>query len=152
MDKIDIRDLRVGNLIYHKDCPIPLQVSGVKDGEVYLKHSFAHNRTVGFVRQDRPSVCNIDEIKPIPLTKEILEKNDFKEGRFGVYFHRLVDGNDYVYLNDIFTELEYKNVCHNYDDPDEVNYGSNMEFPKPLELHQLQNILRDLGIDKEITI
>jgi len=154
MEKIDIRDLRVGNWIYHKDCPIPLQVSGVKNNEVYLKHSFEHNRTIGFIRQDRPSACNIDEIKPIPLTKEVLEKNGFKfkEGRFGLYSYRLVDGNDEVYLNSTFTELEYQNVCHNYDDPDEVNYSSNMEFPKPLELYQLQNLLRDFGIEKEIII
>ena len=138
MYKIDIKDLRIGNLIYHKDCHIPLQISGVKDGEVYLKHSFAHNRTVGFVRQDRPSVCSIDEIKPIPLTKEILEKNGF-----------IRYGTNYTLVEYNFSLGNPSNPSRYYD-----NYfvlvdrrGVNVKY-----VHQLQNILRDAGIEKEITI
>lgn len=142
MDKIDIRDLRVGNWVYY-------------DPNVFIEDEYEPTKEIEISQIESGEDIDLiieDCYAPIPLTKEILEKNGFKEGRFGVYSYRLVDGNDYVYLNDIFTELEYENVCHNYDDPDEVNYGSNMEFPKPLELHQLQNILRDLGIEKEITI
>lgn len=135
MDKIDIRDLRIDNWIYHKDCPIPLQVSGVKDGEVYLKHSFAHNRTVGFVRHDRPSVCSIDEIKPIPLTEEILIQNGFPEDKWYGSFPEDKNGLLYIVLsfNKIFWEF---NDCR-------------IELKS---VHQLQNTLRDLGIVKEISI
>ena len=148
MDKIDLRDLRIDNWIYHKDCPIPLQVSGVKDDEVYLKHSFAHNRTVGFVRQDRPSVCNIDEIKPIPLTKEILEKN------FEVTYNgsRIYEESDCRFY--LIPLSDGKSV------PAFLSPGNGIPFLKIADVHyvrcyyvhQLQNILRDLGIDKEIIL
>ena len=135
MDKIDIRDLRVGNWIYHKDCPISLQVSGVKDSEVCLKHSFEHNRTVGFVRQDRPSACNIDEIKPIPLTEEILIKNGFPEDEWHGSFPEDKNGLLYIVLssNKIFWEFD--------------NYRIKLK-----SVHQLQNILRDLEIEKDIVL
>lgn len=138
MDKIDIRDLRVGNWIYHKDCPIPLQVSGVKDNEVYLKHSFEHNRTIGFMRQDRPSACNIDEIKPIPLENEILKKN-FK--RYDMDFE--ISDNLYISWNK--SKEGYKLFTLD-------NLDNNIHLVYLNYVHQLQNLLRDFGIDKEIII
>ncbi len=136
MDKIDLRDLRIDNWIYHKDCPIPLQVSGFNGNEVYLKHSFEHNRTVGFVRQDRPSVCSIDDIRLVPLSEEILIKNGFPEdacdGRFPedtyglLYMAISYDNRIFFDCNDCRIEIKY--------------------------VHQLQNILRDFGIEKEISI
>lgn len=142
---IDIRDLRVGNWlsVHHPTMP----AENIQISADWIRTIEQINN--GLIKEDSPLFRIVE---PIPLTEEILIKNGFKEGRFGLYSYRLVDGNDKVYLNSTFTELEYTNVCHNYDDPDEVNYGSNMEFPKPLELHQLQNILRDLGIEKEIII
>ena len=135
MGKIDIRDLRVGDWIYHKDCPIPLQVSGVKDNEVYLKHSFEHNRTIGFIRKDRPSVCSIDEIRPIPLTEKILEKNGFvyDDLPMSQYFEQY--GLQLYYGGNGFR----------------INCGVNSSLVID-SVHQLQNILRDTGIEKEITI
>ena len=134
MDKIDIRDLRVENWIYYKDCPIPLQVSGVKDNEVYLRHSFIHNRTVGFVRQDRPSECSIDVIKPIPLTSDIYDQvNDD---------HVILLWDDKKYEETGETWYEF-NICNM---PDKT-VCINIQY-----VHQLQNLLRDLGIEKEITI
>lgn len=147
MEKIDIRDLRVGDwlLVHHPTMP----AESIQISADWIRTIEQINN--GLIKEDSPLFRIVE---PIPLTKEILEKTGFKfkKNGFGLYSYRLVDGNDKVYLNGTFTELEYTNVCRNYDDPDEVNYGSNMEFPKPLELHQLQNILRDLGIEKEIII
>ncbi len=140
---INIRDLRVRNWVYSSFSETPCKVTEIRLDE----SGYGVCRVTGV-----DGYKDVASLSPIPLTKEILEGNGFKEGRFGFYSYRLVDGNNYVYLNGTFTELEYKNVCYNYDDPDEVNYGSDMEFPKPLELHQLQNILRDLGIGKEIKV
>lgn len=140
MDKINARDLRVGNWVHCITDNANHRIDSY--GIVYGNPWYIYDGKINI----------LSDIEPIPITKEILEKNGFKEGRFGLYSYRLVDGDDKVYLNGTFTELEYTNVCHNYDDPDEVNYGSNMEFPKPLELHQLQNILQDLGVEKEINV
>lgn len=144
MNKIDIRDLRIDNWIYHKDCSIPLQISGLKDDEVYLKHSFTHNRTVGFVRQDRPSVCSIDEINPIPLTKEILEKNGFKYEEFPEFA-----------VNEITETTEITITYHSGSDTifigiSEPNF--NLTSSLVLYVHEMQNLLRDARIEKEITI
>lgn len=150
MNKIDIRDLRVGDwVMIHPWDETPWEPQKITDINF---HSWEGTDFCDSVGGDVWDELSLDDIKPIHLTKEILEKNGFKEGRFGFYSYRLVDGSDKVYLNSTFTELEYENVCHNYDDPDEVNYSSSMEFPKPLELHQLQNILRDLGLEKQLTI
>jgi hypothetical protein len=149
MDKIGIRDLRIDNWIYHKDCPIPLQVSGIKD-EVYLKHSFEHNRTVGFVRRDRPSACSIDEIKPIPLTAEILEKNDFKLRNRYIWERK--DNYCCVKLN-IAPKIEIEGEI--LGEPpillqiDGATFSLNIIVEY---VHELQNALRLCGIEKEIII
>ena len=49
-------------------------------------------------------------------------------------------------------DIEYLNIIHNYEDPDEVNYGHSFEFPRIIAVHELQHILRLCGIEKEIEL
>lgn len=148
MDKIDIRDLRIDNWIYHKDCPIPLQVSGFNGNEVYLKHSFEHNRTVGFVRQDRPSVCSIDDIRLVPLTPEILEKNRWKKQPLSFTSKETCLG----IWRDSKSDTTIKQFFIDRDSSIFVLIGHFSKVGNIKYVHQLQNILIDLGVEKEINI
>lgn len=76
-----------------------------------------------------------DEIEPIPLTPEILEKNGFEE--FDGW--RILDMDD-VEIRWIGTILEISG-----------SHG-NMELPNVQCVHELQHTLRLCGIDKEIVV
>lgn len=125
MDKIDVRDLRVGNWVYYNpnvfiedeyEPPKEIEISQIKSGEdieLIIENCFL----------------------PIPLTEEILIKNGFPEDEWHGSFPEDKNGLLYIVLssNKIFWEF---NDCR-------------IELKS---VHQLQNILRDLGIEKEITI
>lgn len=147
MNKIDIRDLRVNDWIYHKDCPIPLQVSGLKDNEVYLKHSFEYNRTVGFIRQDRHSMCSIDKIMPIPLTPDMLLTNYFELQELGGEKISIWTGFGEDNCHDVEVEFEgIKPVYLKIIGPVYLT-TTDIEY-----LHHLQHFLKDCKTDIEITI
>ncbi len=76
-----------------------------------------------------------DQIKPIPITPEILEKNGFEE--FDGW--RILDMDD-VEIRWIGTILEISG-----------SHG-NMELPNVQCVHEMQHALRLAGIDKEIII
>lgn len=77
----------------------------------------------------------IAEITPIPLTEEILIKNGFPEDAWHGSFPEDNDGLLYIVLSfdKIFWEFN----------------GCRIELKS---VHQLQHILRDLGIEKEIEL
>lgn len=79
--------------------------------------------------------CQISKIEPIPLTEEILIKNGFTEDEWHGSFPEDKDGLLYIVLsfNKIFWEF---NDCR-------------IELKS---VHQLQHILRDLEIEKEIAL
>lgn len=71
----------IGDWVYSKSVPsIPLQVSGVKDNVVYLKHSciwdFDEKK---YKREERPTCVDSSDIEFIHLAPEILEKNRFEK-------------------------------------------------------------------------
>ncbi len=82
-------------------------------------------------------ICEFDEIEPIPLTPEILEKNGFEKDEFSLFMYPLIDGvvrfdeHQYgLYCNILRPFSRYDAVC---------NY-----------FHQLQHAFKLCGIDKEI--
>lgn len=82
---------------------------------------------------------SLDQIKPIPLTKEILENNGFISDEYSLYYLPIDEGtvrfseHQYGwYCNILCAYQKYEGVC---------NY-----------VHQLQHALRLCGIKKEIEL
>lgn len=93
------------------------------------------------------SVWN-DNIKPIPITKELLEKNGFNKGD-------IIELEDEIYCVELFN-IHYDNeerkfwVCNFF----ESEYGT-WEISHLFQIkhaHELQHALRLCGIDKEIVL
>lgn len=78
-----------------------------------------------------------DEIKPIPLTPEILEKNGWKKGGYGFY------------IKDNFPFLIYKDVDSFNVKIDEFKEDT---FIKLSYCHQLQHLFFGLGINHEMEV
>lgn len=101
-----------------------------------LQHFFAvfARLSKGFVSVD-PS-----DLKPIPLTPEILERNGFEK----VQNLLVLQWENGVYPSMIFVEYNPENYCL---------FINDMMFPKPVRfLHELHHILMDCGIEKEFVI
>lgn len=86
----------------------------------------------GIIETTFNEYSNIEAIEPIPLTPEILEKNGF------------------VYNNLPFVQAWEQNGLSIYGDG-LINCGQNVSL-KCQYVHQLQHILRDCDIDKEIEL
>lgn len=98
--------------------------------------------------------ADIDKILPIPLTVEILEKNDFS--------YCESDGGCYGYFEESYSNQtmeiilfnvnsEYRNVQIHIDDPNEPN-DVMLHLMECNYVHKLQHILKDCGIKKEIKL
>jgi hypothetical protein len=94
------------------------------------------------------SVWN-DNIKPIPITKELLEKNGFeKEGVIELYNHYCGMDNR-VSLNDDFYYINSRNTWYVHVDSEDYCTIANCELTY---LHELQHILRLCNIEFEFNI
>ena len=76
---------------------------------------------------------SLNDIKPIPLTEDILEKNGFKKFAEGQANFDYTD-------NDIHLEYWIGDGCFRY-------YTAEIRY-----VHQLQHLLRLCGVEKELTI
>lgn len=83
----------------------------------------------------------VDEIKPIPITVEILEKNGWKND--GYDWYRLPTKRAYLYMTKDITTLAEFLVCVGLD---RHNLAS-INF-----VHQLQHFLFGLGINHEMEV
>ena len=86
-------------------------------------------------------VCFYDEIKPIPLTKDILLRNGWKND--GYDWYRLPTKRAYLYITKDITTLGEFLVCVGLD---RHNLAS-INF-----VHQLQHILFGLNINSEMEV
>lgn len=87
-------------------------------------------------------------IEPIPLTAEILEKNEFEKQQFGHFIYE----NDDVNLRIEFypKNINYTNGCYDYID---IEKGCVTITEMPIEfVHELQHALRLCGITREIIL
>ncbi len=138
MYKIDIRDLRVGNWVRITE-PDNLAGATVRIYSLSSQEGAYFTVTVDdseFGYYIREVFC--EDIEPIPITEEILEKNGFV--RFGTSYMLEKEGfllsnpsSPSQYHDNYFIKIGIKSVNIKY-------------------IHQLQNILRVLDIDKEIAI
>ena len=148
MDKIDIRDLRAGNWV---SIPEPDHFAGamVKISSLSNQEGAYFTVTVDdpeFGYYTREVFC--EDIEPITLTAEILEKN------FEVTYNgsRIYEESDCRFY--LIPLSDGKSV------PAFLSPGNGIPFLKIADVHhvrchyvhQLQNILRDMGIDKEIIL
>lgn len=148
---MDVKELRVGNLIYCKTD------KGTKVGridslqEISKIAFFVAVRTADGVDYKGKVNDEYNCIEPIPLTEKILLKNGFKEDRNGCYNYD--DYNDSISIKiDLgYTFIEYAKLCFNPEDVTETEYGSSLEFPNTLHVHTLQNIWH-LMTGKELEI
>lgn len=136
-------ELMIGDWVFIDHCSNRLepcfgQVKGIdKNGEdVYT--------TDGMV--------DISLLKPIPLTSEILEQNGFVtkdkpddwKGYRSYYYKNGSTGISFKVYHDT-GKYEWSGTC-------EISLNSMPYWVRFKYLHELQNILRTYGIDKEITI
>lgn len=143
MNKIDARDLRIGNWlsVHHPTMPAEnIQVSA--DWIITIEQ--INN---GLIKEDSPLFRIVE---PIAITKEILEKNGFVKMANGYYRYFLAYDENY-YAG--FESVSFYPETYGIDaTKEEVDGFQSQHKGKCVYLHQLQNILRDLGIEKEITI
>lgn len=125
-----VNELQIGDWVYDsKRSQFPMQVVAIfKDGDLYL--DFEGNE--GDVWE-----CEAEEVEPIPITAEILEKNGI-ENTVGTT-HEWEDGDKSI---DIILRWE---VCRIQGDKG----GCKCHI---IYVHELQQALRLCGIDKEIKL
>lgn len=130
-------ELMIGDWVYRMDfkIPVPSKIIGMEvinyDKMEYVVDVFNKN---GYNVQ-----LYLNEVQPIPLTPEILEKNGFEEYD-GLYRLDIAEG---VFVNADFKSKEPFVSIHN------TCYRA---IPICKYVHQLQHALRLCGIEKEITI
>lgn len=115
-------DLMIGDWVYRPDC-----YSKVKE--------IRENGIIGL--DHLRGIISFEELKPIPLTPEILEKNGF------VY-----DSEDKLF-EDIYPRISMLYAQYRLVENGGINYGEMSEIKY---VHQLQHALRLCGIDKEIEL
>lgn len=141
MDKINIRDLRVGNWVtlYHPSQPKKnIQLSGD-----WIRH--VERIYDGFITEDSPLYRIIE---PIPLTSGILENSGFVKRQPKI-------GENKNCLGTWFNSKTVTTVKEYFIDREHsifMLFGGYSKIGNIKFVHQFQNALRDCGIDKEITI
>jgi hypothetical protein len=88
-----------------------------------------------------------DEVDPIPLTAEILEKNGFSHIMYSDAYYSIMIGDTYVELR----KYENMAVWFNWKENNDGVYADYI-LPIPEFIHQLQHALRLCGIYKEIEL
>lgn len=131
-----ITDLMIGNWVaYRRD--FPDKVDGISTGghSVHLEHD-------GWV--------NIGDIQPVPLTPEILEKNEFDLEGNGASFPCYEDTHLVYMIEWGYHEGTPTLHIASYH-PNVKNYGSFLKHGVN-NVHELQNAIRLCGIEKEVVL
>lgn len=122
---LQAKDLMIGDWVMNTHNRKPEQVCEIMERMAMLDYN---------------DLYDYDEIEPIPLTAEILEKNGFVEWEDKCYRWEYADG---IYINADFTEEEpwahISNRCYH-------------ATPVCRYVHEFQHALRLCGIEKEIVI
>ena len=111
-----------------------------------VKPSIAMVSEIGFSNSDGMRVSFVgvkglyydDELEPIPLTDEILEKNGFKKNNFNQYVLGKSDLGEEIYFELGFVQLRYPNSYYSI-----LSCGY---------VHEFQHILKIFGIEKDIEL
>ena len=94
------------------------------------------------------------QVKPIPLTPEILEKNGFydrnTQGYYAQWYYKRFGSYVCFDINIslVYKEIEVSKVCGAGTDCEEEEYGSSIVFGNDICVHTLQHALRLCGLDE----
>lgn len=150
-EKINISALSIGDWVQARmtkwdyddlDITPPMRVVKIeKDGVVLSLGGIEHPAFV-------------DDLQPIPITPEILEKNGFRQSKRFSKDWQLTVYNDEVYINlgDRYTSCEHNRMVHNPEDVSEVDYSNSLEMPRPMFVHELQRFMQLANVDKDIEV
>lgn len=128
---IKAEDLRIGDLVRYGKDVISIQAVHTNYEEGFIKDKY----NVGY---------NCDELDPIPLNPEILEKNGWKKKREGWYVKN-IDKYDYMSV-----EFEYEDGIRVF-----LKRAVNGHYAKlnvANNVHELQHILWALGKDANLKV
>ena len=121
------------------------EIRCTSDGEEYYIRCYRDSKDT-FLEQLKYEDFSVDILHPIPLTPEILEKNDFKYGDgYGYSFvkRKELSGDGFeeekVYINTALNTL--------------IIYTAASSIHLPIKyIHELQHALKLCGIEKEIVL
>ena len=123
------KELKIGDWVSFAD--VPVKVKDIKPKSVVLDISRFDDC------MDKEGCAELGDIRPIPLTSEILEKNGWKERK---YSERIAYENGWYELFRVGQEGAWA-FCH-YDD-----------FLTAIKhIHELQHLLWALGMDDDLKI
>ena len=92
----------------------------------------------------------IDEISPIPLTPEILNKNGFVNSYIDVNLNKdsVYKYNHFYTGNSVIVDMESNKLIVKY----ENDIWMNLPYSRTIYVHELQHVLKHCDIKKEIII
>jgi hypothetical protein len=132
---MEAKDLMIGDWVYRIDfnTPVPVKIIGIEIVN-YDKMEYV----VDVLNKNEHNIhLYLDEIEPIPLTTEILEKNGF------VY-----DSEDKLF-EDIYPRISMLYAQYRLVENGGINYGEMSEIKY---VHELQHLFKLCGIDKDIEL
>ncbi len=126
-NELKCTDLRIGNYLKYDD-------------EIIQVSKLCKNYVEFYDKEDLLIGDNPNEFQPIELTEEVLLKIGFKKNKYDWWKYFPDRENEIsILMTENYTTIEYANLFHCPEDVTEVNYGSTLEFPRRIYLHQLQN-------------
>lgn len=151
---IKAEDLRIGDLVrVSRDCMFP---KGTMCVVTQINPEHGHKDKKGVVTlsytdgtDDGPWGTWSCNIEGIPITPEILNKNDFKEEAVGEYYTKPIDNEDYSLARYLAVERKSGNWAVY------IKYYSLCDYAllrKIQYVHELQHILWVLGMDTNLKI
>lgn len=123
-------ELMIGDCVRHKRTKEVIYIFEIDDDRNVI-----NNEPDGYCSEKN---IDIDDVEPIPLTPEILEKNGFKYNPFstGFYECKTEDGNIACTMSNWWSFYVNDNII-----PNRFHY-----------VHELQHALKLCGIEKEIEL
>lgn len=127
---MEARELMIGDFVYIPRLNKNIQVSSI-DYDNRLRVGNA-NIPIGW------------EIRPIPLSEEILKNNGFTTSNEHWYYKRIRENGIFdVCVSLDYKEIEITKVCGAGTDAEEADYGSSIELGNDVPLvHKFQQVLR----------
>jgi hypothetical protein len=134
MATLKISELSVGDWVRTKDGNVTVDI--ISPHEVVVMNDYGNL-----------CACKIEDIEPIPITAETLEKNGFENMGSGLmrYEFELREKKYKIILGSLDEEVWFADFYFMR----KKNIDSNIPL---FYIHQLQHILRIAGVDKEINL
>ena len=135
---MDARDLLIGDWVALKSDKTPIKVETNLGGAINIERSYFSGSYEGGIYDE--------DLEPIPLTHEVLEKIGFKE--YGPYYGNKEYTSDFHVMLRSWTNGESFNFHFR-----EPETGRDCWFPYPVKyVHELQHYFKDCKIEKEIIL